>query len=70
MSNESADRAVLLARLEEIAEELIAIRSALLVSEDAAPQGDISFTEQLHGCMGEEPLARYDYSLDWRRFDR
>lgn len=63
------DRAALLTRLEEIARELIAIRSALLADETAHARTD-DLTESLLGCMGEEPLDRYDYSLEWLRFSR
>ncbi len=67
MSIQAAEREALLARLDTIMREVAAIRQALLaMTEPAIQPGNL--TEQLLGCLGSEPIATYDFSLDWQRF--
>jgi hypothetical protein len=67
MSVQTDELEIILARLDEIIKEAIAIRRALLATaEPVAQKGN--FTERLLGCLGAEPIAAYDFSLDWQRF--
>ena len=67
MSIQAAERDALLTRLDAIMREAAAIRQALLaMTEPMIQTGNL--TEQLLGCLGAEPIAAYDFSLDWQRF--
>ncbi len=67
MSTKLPERDVILDHLNTIARELVAIRRALLIPEQPKyTKGN--FTERLLGCLGSEPIANYDFHLDWQRF--
>ncbi len=67
MSVQTDELEIILARLAEIVKEALAIRRALLATTEPVVQKD-NFTQRLLGCLGAEPIAAYDFSLDWQRF--
>jgi hypothetical protein len=64
---QAVDRDTILARLDVIMREVAVIRRALLGQTEPVIQKG-SFTARLLGCLGTEPIAAYDFSLDWQRF--
>ena len=67
MSVQTTERDVILARLDAIMREVAVIRQTLLAMTEPVTQKG-NFTERLLGCLGTEPIAAYDFSLDWHLF--
>ncbi|HLE28696.1 MAG TPA: hypothetical protein VI793_11300 [Anaerolineales bacterium] len=64
---QAAERDTILARLDAIMAEVTAIRRALLAATEPL-NWEGNLTERLLGYLGTEPLAAYDFFLDWQRF--
>ena len=62
---EPIDQAVILQRIDAIAQELWELRR--MVNRLFPPEPS-SLALQLLGCLGSEPMEAYDYDLDWGRF--
>jgi hypothetical protein len=58
---------VVLQRLEEIIQELEALRQIILAAQ-VKPNGD-NLAQKLFGAAGQGTWAEYDLDLDWRRFE-
>lgn len=67
MEMQPSEKEYVLDRLETILQEVTLLRQILL-RESPPTQPVESLTDQLLGCLGEEHLSNYDYSLDWQRF--
>jgi len=59
------ERETILKQLNRIAQELRRIRRAIIAE---MPLASPSFTARLLGALGSEPLAVYNFDLDWQRF--
>jgi hypothetical protein len=68
MAIQSVDQEQIRARLDAVMEELMAIRQVIVTASETLVQ-DEGQTERLLGCLGPEPIANYDYDLEWQRFD-
>lgn len=66
MTVSGQDREAIMARLDEIMQELVAIRRILRVSPQEA--GRPGVTERLFGSLGHGTWDEYDRDLDWSRF--
>jgi len=62
----NVDRTVILQRIDAIAQELSELRR--IVDRVFAAGSPSTFTSDLLGCLGFEPVEAYDLSLDWERF--
>lgn len=67
MDRHVTNRDYLLERVETNMLELAALCHDLLVSTEPA-QRKKNLTDELPGCLGDESLDQYDYSLDWQRY--
>jgi hypothetical protein len=65
---QSIDQEQILARIDAVMEELMVIRQVIVTASEP-PVQDEGHTERLLGCLGPEPIANYDYDLEWQRFD-
>lgn len=66
MATSAPDREAIIARLEEIRQELVAIRRML---EEPQPQPAMrNNSERLFGSLGHGSWDEYDSDLDWARF--
>ena len=65
MAAEIVERARLLEQIDKVTRELQELRRML---EDAPPP-QVGLTARLLGSLGAEPIADYDYHLEWVRFN-
>lgn len=62
----NVDRTVILQRIDAITQELSELRR--MVDRVLVAGSPSSFTSELLGCLGSDPVEAYDLSLDWERF--
>ena len=65
MAIQAPEREIIRKRLEIILQEVAAIQRAI---ESETQASDENYTEKLLSCLGKEPIADYDFALDWQRF--
>ncbi len=67
MAKVVGERERILARLDEVMRELMAIRRMLEALQEE-PRSEAA-VEQLYGSLGHGTWAEYDPDLEWTRFD-
>ena len=65
MAIQAPEREIIRKRLDVILQEVAAIQRVI---ESETRPADENYTEKLLSCLGKEPIADYDFALDWRRF--